>query len=138
MNHVIFYYFTFTIIFFLYFRSDNRTSKKSLPHKKRISRKLKKNVTPNKKVNKCNLCEETFNTTEEFAQHQSLCQTTITPVSSSAFACQLCTASFADQLSFFGHLKAHYEPLNQENENHEDNSVSITIRSHRKDKKYYF
>lgn len=73
------------------------------------------------------MCEQTFSTIDEFTQHQSLCQTTITPVSSLAFACQLCTASFADQLSFFGHLKAHYEPLNQESENAEENSVSIAI-----------
>lgn len=26
------------------------------------------------------------------------------------FSCQICTAGFSDQLSFFQHLKAHYEP----------------------------
>lgn len=97
------------------FRSDTRTSKKSLPHKKRISRKLKKNTSTSKKINKCNLCEQTFSTPEEFTQHQELCETTITPIHASPFACQLCSASFSDQLSFFGHLKAHYEPLNEEN-----------------------
>lgn len=128
------YSFVFNHIF--NFRSDNRTSKKSLPHKKRISRKLKKNVSPNKKVQKCDLCEETFNTTEEYTQHQAMCQTTITAVSTSAFACQLCTASFPDQLSFFGHLKAHYEPLNQENENNEESPVSITLRGYRETKTF--
>lgn len=99
----------------LFSRCDNRTLKKSLPHKKRISRKLKKSVTTTRKLTKCNLCDQTFSTPEEFTQHQSLCQTTITPVNSSAFSCQLCNATFGDQLTFFGHLKSHYEPVNEEN-----------------------
>lgn len=106
-------------------RSDNRTLKKSLPHKKRISRKLKKNVSINKKLCKCNLCEQSFSTPEEFTEHQSLCETTITPVSSSSFACQLCTASFSDQLTFFGHLKVHYEPINESN--CEETSVNTVL-----------
>lgn len=104
------------------FRCDNRTSKKSLPHKKRISRKLKKNVSTTRKLIKCRLCEETFNTPEELTQHQALCETTITPVSSSAFSCQICNSTFGDQLTFFGHLKAHYEPIN------EANSTEISVR----------
>lgn len=96
-------------------RCDSRTSKKSLPHKKRISRKLKKNVSTTRKVNKCRLCDQIFSTPEELLDHQSVCETTVTPVSSSQFLCQICNSSFADQLSFFGHLKSHYEPINEAN-----------------------
>lgn len=80
-------------------RNDQRTSKKSLPHKKRISRKLKKNsATSNKKI-VCNLCEQTFNSNDEFAQHELLCQTTITPVNpANTFACQICNEPFQEQL----------------------------------------
>jgi hypothetical protein len=86
---------------------DQRTSRKSLPHKKRISRKLKKqNVI---KI-QCNLCEQTFTSSDDFAQHEILCQTTITPVHNTAFSCQICNANFQDQLRFFEHLKSHYEP----------------------------
>ncbi|RZC33875.1 zinc finger protein 354A-like [Asbolus verrucosus] len=88
-------------------RLEHRTSRKSLPHKKRISRKLKKQ---NPIKIQCNLCEQTFNSNDDFAQHEILCQTTITPVHSTAFSCQLCNASFQDQLRFFEHLKSHYEP----------------------------
>ncbi|KAF2904760.1 hypothetical protein ILUMI_01411 [Ignelater luminosus] len=90
-------------------KSDNRSSRKSLPHKKRISRKLKKTCPTVRRMHKCSLCEQTFSP-EEFAQHQQLCRTTITPVNPSLFSCQLCQAGFQDQLSFFEHLKTHYEP----------------------------
>ncbi|CAH0564121.1 unnamed protein product [Brassicogethes aeneus] len=91
-------------------RNENRSSKKSLPHKKRISRKLKKNCAPNSKKITCNLCEQSFTSTDEFHQHEILCQTTITPVTPMSFNCQLCETPFTDQLRFFEHLKRHYEP----------------------------
>ncbi|KAJ8939754.1 hypothetical protein NQ318_004167 [Aromia moschata] len=92
-------------------RNDHRSSKKSLPHKKRISRKLKKNTaTTNRKI-VCNLCEQTFNSNDEFAQHELLCQTTITPINqANVFSCQICNEPFQEQLRFFEHLKKHYEP----------------------------
>lgn len=79
-------------------RNENRSNKKSLPHKKRISRKLKKNNSHLQKKIVCNLCEQTFNSNDEFAQHEILCQTTITPLHPASFSCQLCTDSFQDQL----------------------------------------
>ena len=91
-------------------KCDNRSSKKSLPHKKRISRKLKKSIATLRKVYKCNLCEQVFNSNENFSTHQSLCQTTITPIHQTIFSCQLCSANFCNQLKFFEHLKSHYEP----------------------------
>nr|CAH7721462.1 unnamed protein product [Callosobruchus chinensis] len=99
-------------------RNEQRTSKKSLPHKKRISRKLNKKAPSataaaggGRKI-VCNQCEQTFATQDEFAQHELLCQTTITPVNSlpNSFACQICNTPFTDQLKFFEHLKKHYEP----------------------------
>ncbi|CAG9864565.1 unnamed protein product [Phyllotreta striolata] len=93
-------------------RNEPRSSKKSLPHKKRISRKLKKTpASSNNKKIVCNLCEQSFNSNDEFAQHELLCQTTITPVNqANAFNCQLCNEPFTEQLKFFEHLKKHYEP----------------------------
>ncbi|KRT80224.1 zinc finger protein [Oryctes borbonicus] len=92
-------------------KSDNRSSKKSLPHKKRISRKLKKTSAQTlRRVYRCNLCEQIFSNSNEFGTHQNLCQTTITPIHQAAFICQICNGSFQDQLRFFEHLKSHYEP----------------------------
>lgn len=91
---------------------DHKASRKSLPHKKRISRKLKKQTTAIIKV-QCSLCEQSFNSADDLAQHQMLCQTTITPINQSSFSCQICNSSFGDQLKFFEHLKSHYEPSNQ-------------------------
>lgn len=89
---------------------DHKASRKSLPHKKRISRKLKKQISI--KV-QCSLCEQQFSSADDLAQHQMLCQTTITPINQTPFSCQICNASFEDQLKFFEHLKSHYEPTNQ-------------------------
>lgn len=92
-------------------RNDHRSSKKSLPHKKRISRKLKKNTVAAARKIVCNLCEQTFNSNDDFAQHELLCQTTITPINqASVFSCQICNEPFQEQLRFFEHLKKHYEP----------------------------
>ncbi|XP_056647956.1 zinc finger protein 568-like isoform X2 [Diorhabda carinulata] len=92
-------------------KNEPRTSKKSLPHKKRISRKLKKNSVTSVKKIICNLCEQSFSSNDEFAQHEMLCQTTITPVNpANAFNCQICNEPFTEQLKFFEHLKKHYEP----------------------------
>ncbi|CAH1098654.1 unnamed protein product [Psylliodes chrysocephalus] len=92
-------------------RNEPRTSKKSLPHKKRISRKLKKNSVSAAKKIVCNLCEQSFTSNDEFAQHELLCQTTITPVNqANSFHCQICNEPFTEQLKFFEHLKKHYEP----------------------------
>ncbi|CAG9832284.1 unnamed protein product [Diabrotica balteata] len=92
-------------------KNEPRTSKKSLPHKKRISRKLKKSTVSAAKNIVCNLCEQSFSSSDEFAQHEILCQTTITPVNQvNAFNCQICNEPFTEQLKFFEHLKKHYEP----------------------------
>nr|XP_023013728.1 zinc finger protein 595-like [Leptinotarsa decemlineata]XP_023013735.1 zinc finger protein 595-like [Leptinotarsa decemlineata] len=92
------------------FRNDQPTSKKSLPHKKRISRKLKKVTSTSPRKIVCNLCEQSFNSNDEFAQHELLCQTTITPVNQvNTFNCQICNQPFTEQLKFFEHLKKHYE-----------------------------
>ncbi|KAF9421753.1 hypothetical protein HW555_002434 [Spodoptera exigua] len=94
-------------------------SKKSLPHKKRISRKLKKNngnctpqqdlvviscadhsqeqeILPDTFVPQDHIPEETHHITHE-----------VRPI----FICQLCGEFYGDeQLKFYQHLKQHYEP----------------------------
>lgn len=91
----------------IYFRNDTRTSKKSLPHKKRISRKLKKNLNISRKGHKCNVCELIFNSHEELLNHSTCHDATLVV---QQFSCQICNAICKDQLVFFEHLKTHYEP----------------------------
>lgn len=84
-----------------FFRNEQRASKKSLPHKKRISRKLNKKSTIPTSSRKivCNQCEQTFTSNDEFAQHELLCQTTITPVTPvHTFTCDICKEPFSEQL----------------------------------------
>ncbi|XP_030745689.1 zinc finger protein 271-like [Sitophilus oryzae] len=90
-------------------RNDHRSSKKSLPHKKRISRKLRKNSAVNLKKYACSFCTQTFTDTDEYQEHEGSCQAAKLP-EVSPFSCQLCNTPFADQLKFFEHLKKHYEP----------------------------
>ncbi|XP_017783248.1 PREDICTED: zinc finger protein 1 homolog isoform X1 [Nicrophorus vespilloides] len=97
---------------------DQRTAKKSLPHKKRISRKLKK------RMQKCNFCDQLVNV-DEFADHQVECEATITPIPN-MFSCQICKANFSEQLEFFEHLKVHYEPT-EKHESQVVTSASSTI-----------
>ncbi|XP_051160589.1 zinc finger protein 260-like [Leptopilina boulardi] len=83
-------------------------TKRSLPHKKRITRKLKqpgkknhgKKEMGNKIINEQPIIEQEIivNDTQQIAN----------------FKCQLCTLRFSNQLKFFEHLKAHYEPLKKE------------------------
>lgn len=92
-------------------RNDVRSSKKSLPHKKRISRKLKKTCNVSKKGYKCNICEQVFNTTDELSSHSNCHNLNISTLS--VFSCQICNSIYKDQLSFFEHLKGHYEPVSE-------------------------
>ena len=81
--------------------------KKSLPHKKRIPRKLK-NTKKHAKCYKCMLCSEQFASSQLFQQHKIT--HTPTPTKVKPHSCELCTKSFETQLKFFEHLKSHYEP----------------------------
>ena len=85
--------------------SDGR---KSLPHKKRIPRKLK-NSKRNVKDYKCLQCEEQFNTQQQLNQHKATHANST--IKSKTFNCELCVKSFDNQLRFFEHLKTHYEPF---------------------------
>lgn len=92
--------------------------KKSLPHKKRISKKLnnkrgggeKTNIMSRKVLHSCNICDQVFPSFEDYNNHKSTCST---PMLANIFSCQLCNSDFATQLDFFSHLKAHYEPIVQ-------------------------
>lgn len=92
--------------------SDLRPSRKSLPHKKRIPRKLKnlkKSASPSRSIHtkcyKCMKCGEQFGSQSAYASHRLTHNT-----SKKVFSCELCGKSFANQLKFFEHLKSHYEP----------------------------
>uniref|UniRef100_A0A6V7LAY4 C2H2-type domain-containing protein n=1 Tax=Bracon brevicornis TaxID=1563983 RepID=A0A6V7LAY4_9HYME len=92
--------------------------KRSLPHKKRIARKLKqqtkKSNVSKKDIGKNN--EETDNMIVHQEQPQS-------------FKCELCGSQFDGQLKFFQHLKAHYEPVKQETRVAQATNTNITIAS---------
>ncbi|XP_059059504.1 uncharacterized protein LOC131852790 [Achroia grisella] len=98
-------------------------NKKSLPHKKRISRKLKRNTgssTPQQDIVLINCSEEVPQ--EEIlpdnfvsaVQHQEHLPEDTHHISHEVrpiFLCQLCGEFYGDdQLKFFQHLKQHYEP----------------------------
>jgi len=92
--------------------SDLRPSRKSLPHKKRIPRKLKnlkKSASPARNIHtkcyKCVKCGEQFGSQSAYATHRATHNT-----NKKTFSCELCSKSFANQLKFFEHLKSHYEP----------------------------
>lgn len=92
--------------------SDLRPSRRSLPHKKRIPRKLKnlKNLaSPARSIHtkgyKCVKCGEQFGSQSACATHRLTHST-----NKKVFSCELCGKSFANQLKFFEHLKSHYEP----------------------------
>lgn len=81
--------------------------KKSLPHKKRIPRKLK-NSKKHIKCYKCDQCGEQFINQSNFTQHKQTHN--IFTNKSKQFSCEICAKACDSQLKFFEHLKAHYEP----------------------------
>lgn len=83
---------------------------------------MKKNVNISKKGHKCNLCNNVFSTIDELSSHDN-CQTiSLSPLI--VFTCEICNTLCKDQLSFFKHLKCHYEPTatQQNNTEKSDNS----------------
>ncbi|KAL0839934.1 hypothetical protein ABMA28_016550 [Loxostege sticticalis] len=101
---------------------NKQQNKKSLPHKKRISRKLKRNngsSTPQQQLVVIN-CSEDVQQEEILpdnfvasVQHQQHIPEThhITHEVRPIFICQICGDFYGDeQLKFYHHLKQHYEP----------------------------
>ncbi|CAH2062742.1 unnamed protein product, partial [Iphiclides podalirius] len=102
---------------------NKQHSKKSLPHKKRISRKLKKNTgssTPQQDivVIHCNaevpneqILPDNFVNSVPHTEHLSSDTHHITHEVRPILLCQLCGEFYGEeQLKFFQHLKQHYEP----------------------------
>ncbi|XP_063237025.1 zinc finger protein 37-like [Bacillus rossius redtenbacheri] len=92
--------------------NDLRSSRKSLPHKKRIPRKLKnmkKTSSPSHcslaKLHKCSTCGDQFMSQAALRSHWL---THTSP--KKMFSCELCGKGIVNQLKFFEHLKFHYEP----------------------------
>ncbi|XP_044003741.1 zinc finger protein 878-like isoform X2 [Aphidius gifuensis] len=79
--------------------------KRSLPHKKRIARKLKQhnNKNPTNKKNTAKVVDQEIISIE--ANQEIIVQ---------LFKCEICETEFGGQLKFFEHLKSHYEPVKQE------------------------
>ncbi|CAG5073991.1 Similar to ZNF768: Zinc finger protein 768 (Homo sapiens) [Cotesia congregata] len=76
--------------------------KRSLPHKKRIARKLKQQ-------NKTNLKRNSGKNNQDVIVYNNANEGL-----SQSFKCELCNSKFNTQLKFFEHLKNHYEPVKQE------------------------
>lgn len=93
---------------------ETRSSRRSLPHKKRIPKKLKAPPARNihAKCYKCNKCGESFTSQAAFAAHRAThsVPTKRLPVATT-FSCELCNKLFGTQIKFFEHLKSHYEPI---------------------------
>lgn len=92
-----------------------RSSRRSLPHKKRIPRILK----GAKSALRCGKCGECFASQAELSTHRATHTKKQTAPSLSNFSCQLCNKGFPTQIKFFEHLKAHYEPIPKHEEDEE-------------------
>uniref|UniRef100_A0A0A9WYC4 C2H2-type domain-containing protein n=1 Tax=Lygus hesperus TaxID=30085 RepID=A0A0A9WYC4_LYGHE len=84
-----------------------KSSKRSLPHKKRIPRKLKSPTKNNTKY-KCQKCGDAFISQAALMSHRSTHQ--VPAKRTSVFACEICGFQNNNQVRFFEHLKGHYEP----------------------------
>lgn len=90
--------------------------KRSLPHKKRIPRKLKqqtKRSSARKDGNRINADGLNADSSGDMQAHM--------------FKCELCSSRFSSQLKFFEHLKVHYEPVKQETRIAQATNTNITI-----------
>ncbi|EDW28946.1 GL19451 [Drosophila persimilis] len=74
-------------------------ARKVLPHKKRISRKLKGNID----------AEMEQQHQPHHQQHKHVIQH-VPPGAASLYSCEICGYAVHTQLDFFAHLKQHYEP----------------------------
>ncbi|XP_053979542.1 zinc finger protein 260-like isoform X2 [Hylaeus anthracinus] len=90
--------------------------KRSLPHKKRIPRKLKqqtKRTSSRKDSSRLNSDAINVQSSGDMQAH--------------VFKCELCNSKFSSQLNFFEHLKVHYEPVKQETRIAQATNTNITI-----------
>jgi Zinc-finger double-stranded RNA-binding/Zinc finger, C2H2 type/C2H2-type zinc finger len=94
----------------------HRSSRRSLPHKKRIPKKLK----GVKSAMRCGKCGECFASQAELNTHRATHTKKQTAQQSLLnFSCQLCNKGFPTQIKFFEHLKAHYEPIQKQEDEDE-------------------
>ncbi|KAK0159659.1 hypothetical protein PV327_010752 [Microctonus hyperodae] len=100
--------------------------KRSLPHKKRIARKLKQQTKKNHTSNVMNKRDNSNNN-----NHQEIIPLDIVNESHQGqqhlFKCELCGNKFVGQLKFFEHLKTHYEPVKQETRIAQATNTNISI-----------
>ncbi|XP_012532707.1 zinc finger protein 37 isoform X2 [Monomorium pharaonis] len=101
--------------------SEDATSgsgpKRTLPHKKRIPRKLKQQQTKKNAARKDNSKSNQENTAIKSTSE----------VQANVFKCELCSSKFSSQLKFFEHLKVHYEPVKQETRIAQATNTNISI-----------
>ncbi|XP_012224417.2 zinc finger protein 271-like isoform X2 [Linepithema humile] len=101
--------------------SEDATSasgpKRTLPHKKRIPRKLKQQQT------KKNATRKDSNKSSQ----ENMAAESTSEAQTNVFKCELCSSKFNSQLKFFEHLKVHYEPVKQETRIAQATNTNITI-----------
>ncbi|XP_014469641.1 PREDICTED: zinc finger protein 93-like isoform X2 [Dinoponera quadriceps] len=100
--------------------SEDATSasgpKRTLPHKKRIPRKLKQHTKKNAAR------KDSGKSIEEDVAVDS-----VSEAQANIFKCELCSSKFSSQLKFFEHLKVHYEPVKQETRIAQAVNTNVTI-----------
>ncbi|XP_011693846.1 PREDICTED: zinc finger protein 271 isoform X2 [Wasmannia auropunctata] len=92
--------------------------KRTLPHKKRIPRKLKQQQNAKKNAAR----KDSSKSSQENAAIESTSE-----AQANVFKCELCSSEFSIQLKFFEHLKAHYEPVKQETRIAQATNTNISI-----------
>ncbi|XP_018301198.1 zinc finger protein 260 isoform X2 [Mycetomoellerius zeteki] len=101
--------------------SEDATSasgpKRTLPHKKRIPRKLKQQQTKKNTTRK---------DSNKLIQENAAIELT-SEAQTNVFKCELCSSKFSSQLKFFEHLKVHYEPVKQETRIAQATNTNISI-----------
>ncbi|XP_055641778.1 uncharacterized protein LOC129778726 [Toxorhynchites rutilus septentrionalis] len=92
--------------------NSNHFTNTYLPHKKRLSKKLGDSINGNQidQFHRDSVISNDHQLEQEKRSQHDQRSEIIVKTNTKAFACQLCSDSFEDQLMFFTHLKGHYEP----------------------------
>ncbi|XP_026468916.1 uncharacterized protein LOC113372790 [Ctenocephalides felis] len=106
------------------------SSSRSLPHKKRISKRLKSNIKPkaNSNAKSQNVTfgsNGTSNNSSEGSTRAGRKPAGNSKNSSNAFSCQLCGSRFEIQMEFYKHLKLHYEPPEEEQQQNQTHYIQL-------------
>lgn len=86
-------------------RTRSTTTSRSLPHKKRISKRLKTKTSNNANTKSTSSVHASGASTRKLNNSKT----------KDLFSCQICGNKYEKQMEFYKHLKMHYEPQQEEN-----------------------